>query len=153
MKKKNLELTVAKKYCECLSLIAFSQDWELFDISTDDFSLLTEPVVFNCLQFIEKCINETGDRELIIAYSDLLLSCHDVLWSSFWGFNRIDLARVLASSFLSLREKNDLMESVKQHMLSSSFSSLLSLDEILESVLCAHECIFYTGGENDAISL
>lgn len=137
------KIDLARKYTQFLSKLLFdSGDIETGFATIEEFKKETESVSGEMIKYIESTIRCTGDRELVLIYSAVMLASYEYLWS--YGLNRKDLAEILESCQLTIHEKNSLIEQVKINL--TCFSSCVPLEDIIESALIAHECVFNYGG-------
>lgn len=114
--------------------------WDLVDDITT-FDRLTQDLANPMIKVIETVL-EGGDvnKATLIQYASVLLTLYDVhIWH--FGFNRIDLGQKLREARLSLSEKNALIQEIKENTI-RVLGCHMDLDDLLESVLCAHEAIF-----------
>ena len=146
MNNTKIKVNIANAYLDCLAQICFSEESSncKLDIPTENFSYIMElSGADRMISYVESVLEETKDRDLIIKYATFMLSAYDFLQGSSWfTINRIDLADKLACYNLSLSEQNNMMSEVlKRHMI---YEHVFGFEYICESLLAAHETIFYS---------
>ena len=114
--------------------------WDLID-DTTTFDRLTRDLANPMIKVIETVIeDEDVKKGILIQYASIILTLYDAnIWH--FGLNRIDLGQKIREARLSLSEKNALLQEVKENTI-RVLGCHMDLDDLLESVLCAHEAIF-----------